>query len=289
MGTTIESVALVSGGRRGGALRLADRAARACLATAAVPAHDVDLLINAGLYRDRILGEPALAALIQEDVGINPEDPHVGGHGSFSFDVANGACGVLTGLQIADGFQRAGTVRRSLLVTSDADPGHHLAPDFPFKPAGGAVLCRTDRGERGVADIRWGTWPDDGEMWRATVGSDGGRNRLCIDIDDSFYDRAGTLAAKIAGETLDGAGIRASELSVVVAAPANLEFVHAFAEHSGIEPARVVTAVASGWHTVAFVAALERADADGLLTNNGLALFVCAGAGITAGACLYRT
>ena len=39
-------------------------------------AHDVDLLINAGIYRDRNLGEPAFAAMIQEDIGANPEDPH---------------------------------------------------------------------------------------------------------------------------------------------------------------------------------------------------------------------
>ena len=36
----------------------------------------MDLLINAGIYRDRNLGEPALAAMIQQDIGAHPEDPH---------------------------------------------------------------------------------------------------------------------------------------------------------------------------------------------------------------------
>jgi hypothetical protein len=48
------------------------------------------------IYRDRNLGEPALAALIQDDISANPEDPHKNAHGTFSFDVANGTCGVLT-------------------------------------------------------------------------------------------------------------------------------------------------------------------------------------------------
>ena len=93
---------------RKSALRLADAAAHGCLTDAAVLPADVDLLLNVGLYRDRNLGEPALAALIQEDVQINPEDPSPGGHGSFSFDVANGACGVLSAMQVADRFLRCG-------------------------------------------------------------------------------------------------------------------------------------------------------------------------------------
>jgi 3-oxoacyl-[acyl-carrier-protein] synthase-3 len=290
MGTTIEAVAVTSGGRhRPGALALTDRAARACLEAAAVSPSDVELLINAGLYRDRNLGEPALAALIQEDVGINAEDPHPGGHGSFSFDVANGACGVLTAMQIADRFLRAGTIERALLVTADADPGHHLAPGFPFAAAGGAVSCTHEPGERGLIDMRWGSWPDDGETWRATVGTDTGRNLLHIDVNDAFYERAGTAAAKIAVELLDSAGTLVTDISVVVAAPSQVDFVRALAAHSGIDDERVLTAPSSGLHTVAFVSALDRAWDEGLLTRNGMALFVCAGAGITTGAALYAT
>src|SRR6266511_4307348 len=109
MGTTIEAVAVASGRwpTRRSARKLADDAIRASVARAGVSAGDIDLLLNAGLYRDRILAEPALAALIQADVGANPEDFHLGRHGTFSFDVANGACGLLTALHIADGLLRA--------------------------------------------------------------------------------------------------------------------------------------------------------------------------------------
>lgn len=290
MGTTIDAVAVTRGGRHhAGALHLADRAAQACLAAAKVAPGDVDLLINAGLYRDRNLGEPALAALIQEDVGVNPEDPHPGGHGSFSFDVANGACGVLTALQIADRFLRAGTIGRALVVASDADPGHHLAQRFPFAASGGAVTCTYEPDDRGLIDVLWGTWPDGGESWRATVGTDTGRNQLRFDIDEGFYERAGIAAAKVAVELLDGSSTPVSELSVVVAAPAQYGFVRMFASHSGIDEERILVAPEADWHTSGFVGALATAHGEGLLTRNGAALFVCAGSGITAGAALYRT
>jgi 3-oxoacyl-[acyl-carrier-protein] synthase III len=100
MGTVIEQVSLTGGGwrTRHSALHLAVKAAKHCLHKAGRSAHDVDLLINAGIYRDRNLAEPALAAMIQEDIGANPEDPHQQAHGTFSFDVSNGSCGILTAL-----------------------------------------------------------------------------------------------------------------------------------------------------------------------------------------------
>jgi hypothetical protein len=44
-------------------------------------AEKVDVLVNAGLYHDRNLGEPALAPLIQDDLGANRDDPHAGAVG----------------------------------------------------------------------------------------------------------------------------------------------------------------------------------------------------------------
>ena len=88
MGTRIEAAsALTSHGlRKPTARRLADAAARTCLAHAGREPGDVDMLINAGIYREDNMGEPALAALIQEDIGANLGQPPIGGHGTFSFD-----------------------------------------------------------------------------------------------------------------------------------------------------------------------------------------------------------
>jgi 3-oxoacyl-[acyl-carrier-protein] synthase-3 len=292
MGTTIEEIRVVQAGPHShhDALWLADAAGKECLESAGVLPTDVDLLINAGLYRDRILGEPALASLVQEDIGINPEDPHQGGHGSFSFDVANGACGALTALQLADRFLQAGTIRKALIVSSDADPGHRLASSFPFRPAGGAVLCVHDTTRRGLlGHVHWTTVTDERHAWRATVGSDGGHNRLHIEMGPTFCDDAGVAAAKVAAEALAAGGLTPDDLAVVVAAPAYPTFVRSFTSHSDIDPERVITSGDERLHTVSLVAALDYAHANGLLTRNGIALLVCAGSGITAGAALYRS
>ena len=58
-----------------GALEAVDAAARSCLDRAGRTAGELDLLINAGVYHDKILSEPAFASLIQEDIGANLSHP----------------------------------------------------------------------------------------------------------------------------------------------------------------------------------------------------------------------
>ena len=75
MGTIIEATATAVAQQRSmapGALEAVDAAARSCLERADRTAGELDLLINAGVYHDKIISEPAFASLIQEDIGANP-------------------------------------------------------------------------------------------------------------------------------------------------------------------------------------------------------------------------
>jgi 3-oxoacyl-[acyl-carrier-protein] synthase-3 len=289
MGTTIDGIGLAEVGWRDrkSALRLANKAAEGALRDAGVTAEETDVLVNCGLYRDRNLGEPALAALIQEDVSANPEDPHPGGHGTFSFDVANGTCGPLTALQIVDRLGRAGTVRRSLIVASDADPGHGLAEDFPFAPAGAAVVCGWADGDRGLGEVTWMTSTDGGAAFRSTVGRHGGRNLLEIERNDTFADLAGALACKVATQAMDRGSVSLADVSTIVLAPGDPALARTFVERLGIADERVVVADPRT-HTASLLTALHAARHAGRLGTGALVLLVCASAGVTAGACTYR-
>lgn len=246
---------------------------------------DVDLLLNAGLYRDRNLGEPALAALIQEDVGSHPEDPHAGAHGTFSFDVANGACGVLSALQIADGFLQAGTIGHALIVASDADPGRHMAPGFPFAATGAAIVCRCDDEPSGLMGFSWERSTDD--SFHARVGFDGHRNLLRVEEQPHFADRAAVVAAKAGSSLLAGHGLRPSDIDLVVANPVTEPFLESLAAHLGCAPERVVTVEgAQRVHTAGLLVALAAAGEQDRLSDASRILLVSAGAGILAGAAL---
>jgi 3-oxoacyl-[acyl-carrier-protein] synthase-3 len=263
---------------------------------AGLTAGEIDLLLNAGLYHDRNLGEPALAALIQEDIGANPEDPHDGGHGTFSFDVANGSCGMLTGLQVADGFLEAGSIRHALVVASDANPGRRLAPGFPFAPAGAAIVCGWRPGDEGIQGFRFAHAPTgeagdvvvpDGGL-RATVAFDGGRNRLAIDETPDFAAVAGVWASEVASKLLADHGLVPSDIDLVVANPSTQEFLDALAAGLGVAAGVLAARTqASRIHTAGLGVALEPVITAHRHEPTTM-LLVSGGSGPTAGAALVR-
>ncbi|BBZ12780.1 3-oxoacyl-[acyl-carrier-protein] synthase III C-terminal domain-containing protein [Mycobacterium branderi] len=287
MGTVIERLD-VTGGRwrtRHSALRLTVSAARQCLQRAGRNADDVDLLVNAGIYRDRNLGEPALAALIQEDIGANPENPHAGAHGTFSFDIANGTCGVLTALQVVDGFLRSHTIDCALVVTGDADPGHGMSEHFPFSPAGAALLCGWSSNGDGLSQFHWANCPDEGETFRATVGLGDARNVLRFDGSPTAEQRIAAVAAEAARGCLTKSSLELDNIDAVVAAPALRGYRAALAAQLGLPLERITVAADEKVHTASLPAALHRIT--GRLPAGARVLLVAAGAGITAGAALY--
>lgn len=288
MGTVIDRVALKKGGwrTRRSALRLAVNTATDCLERAGRDPHDVDLLVNAGIYRDRNLGEPALAAMIQQDIGANPEDPHSGAHGTFSFDISNGTCGVLTALQIVDGFLKSHTIECALVVASDANPGHGLSADFPFSPAGAALLCNWTDGDCGLGRIHWINVPDDGESFNATVGLVDGRNVLRFSESDSKDEKFAAAAAQAIEVCLHESTLRLDEIDAIVAAPAQGAYRAALAGRLGVAVADITVAEDEGMHTASLAAAFDLAA--GRTRRGGRVLLVAAGAGITAGAGIYR-
>lgn len=288
MGTIIDQLEVARGGwrNRHSALHLAVAAARNCLDAAHRDADDLDLLVNAGIYRDRNLGEPALAALIQEDIGANPEDPHEQAHGTFSFDISNGACGILTGLQIVDGFLRSGSVTHALITASDADPGRGLSRDFPFSPVGAALLCNWADGDLGLGRVSWVSRPDGGATFRATVGSGDARNVLRFEESPDLDDRFAEAAAEAVRTCLHDAALATTDLDAVVAAPARPGYRAALAGRLGVRPEQIVLAEDANAHTASLAAGLKQVLTE--MPGAERILIVAAAAGITAGAALYR-
>ena len=288
MGTVIDHVALTQGRwrNRHSALHLAVRAAKNCLHDAGRDPHDVDLLVNAGIYRDRNLGEPALAAMIQQDIHANPENPRAHTHGTFSFDISNGTCGVLTALQIVDGFLTSRAIDCALVVASDADPGHGMSEGFPFSPAGAALLCSRTDDDYGLGRVHWVDNPDDCETFNATVSLIDGRNTLRFDASDAIDDRLTAAAGQAVDECLREAGLQIDEIHAIVAAPARPDYRAGLAALLGVPRERIIVADDENMHTASIAAALDAATQR--LQAGDRLLLVAAGSGIAAGAALYR-
>lgn len=291
MGTIIDRVAIAHPRWRGrhSALHLAIAAGKDCLQRAGRDPHELDLVVNAGIYRDRNLGEPALAALIQDDIGANPEDPHTGAHGTFSFDIANGACGVLTALQIVDGFLRSGAVRLALIVASDADPGHGMSERFPFSAAGAALLCRWTDEDYGLSPVSWSNAEEptgEAQSFTATVGFADSRNVLRFDRSDDMDERFAVAAASAVCACLEAESARLADVDMIVAAPARDGYRTLLSDKLGVPVDKIIVADDQHMHTAALATAFGR-QAETLPAGARI-LFIVAGAGTTGGAALYR-
>jgi 3-oxoacyl-[acyl-carrier-protein] synthase-3 len=293
MGTIIEATATATAEDRSpatGAVELADAAARACLERAGRSPDDVELLINAGVYLDRNISEPAIAALIQEDIGAHPEiEPGVG-QGTLSFDVRNGACGLLTGMYLVDELLASGTIRCGMVVAGDADPEPGISEGFGFAAAGGAVLLGRDDARPGLGAFRFDTFPELADefesniAWHETEPGEG-RNTLTVDIGERYPEHAVECAEETVRRLARDEGVDLAEVDLLVATASAPGFATALAERLGLTAARIASA-ADGLaraHTAAPALALGSAP----LAASRTALLVSAGAGITVVAALY--
>ncbi|MDH3199486.1 MAG: hypothetical protein OEM15_01200 [Myxococcales bacterium] len=309
-----------------GAIKLADDAARACLERAGRTAADIDFLINAGIYRDNNIGEPAVASIIQEDIGANPDPPLEGGHGTFSFDVVNGAVGVLTGIHILDGFLNSGAIDVGIVVTSDADPERGSNWDFPFGLVGSAgrvsrsgdsrfpfaafggavLLSRSEDENQGFSRFAFATFSEFKHLLKAEMsweegpiprvvadvvpGLEPGRNVLQVDQGEGYAARCAECALTSTGPFLESAGLNVKDIDLLVPSPTPAGFADTFSQALGM-PADRVALVDESFarvHTAGPIAALESSMRTGQFGDARNVLFVMVGAGITVGLALYH-
>ncbi len=303
MGTRIEAAATMAshGIRRPSARRLADAAARACLAHAGRQASDVDLLINTGVYREDHLGEPALAALIQQDIGANLGEPPVGGHGTFSFDVANGTCGVISAIQLQAGLLRSGVINLGLIVTSDVNPNPKEPGSALIRPTGGALLLGRDDSIAGFTDFHAETFPEfesllvSGLTWRPrrglrVPGRAAGHSEMLLCEQPGYLARCADCAEEATWRFLSRLGMSIDEIDLLVPAPSAPEFLDPVRARLRLPGDRVIFTAEDmdGAYTAGPVAALETAMKSGRLSEARNTLVLAVGAGITVALALYR-
>jgi 3-oxoacyl-[acyl-carrier-protein] synthase-3 len=283
-----------------GALGLCDATARACLDRAGFRADELDLLVHAGLYKERNLAEPAFASLVQEDIGANPgHPPRPGHHGTFSFDVMNGGCGALSALQLVDGFVGRGSARLAVVVAADVDPAPRTSHGFPFPPVGGAALLRHVDGGEGFTRFEQHTFAEHAELFEARVSFAPGRGwlfpmhghpRLEVREDPRFAGVCTAHAIDVARGFLDRAGLRVADVDLLIAGAYPRRFARDVAIGLGLGPRQLpeLDGELSGAHTAGPLAALATAIDGGMFARARNVLFVTAGAGITVAVALYR-
>jgi 3-oxoacyl-[acyl-carrier-protein] synthase-3 len=298
MGTLITSTAVSTDREVRSSIAHASTAANECLRRAGVRPEQVDLLINTGVYRDENMAEPAMAALVQKEVGMNLDyvkDPTP--HAGFSFDLMNGACGVLNAVQVAGAFLASGNAEHVLVVSSDAHPSNSTQPDpgFPYAAVGAAMLLeRSVDGPTGFGRVHTAMADDmsvdaaAGYIDMPNVGVHG-RERVTVRRD---ADHSRGLVEFAVAQARHHAGAEGLDLTRTLLVPSQPTPVFAadVARLLGIDAAAVVTVdtVDGDPHSSALTLAYHQAVASGQAARYPQVLFLAAGPGPTMACSIYR-
>ncbi len=261
-------------------------AGKQALARAGVAAEDVALVINTGIYRDQNMAEPSMAALIQKDLGMNPDYIKAGtGKDAFSLDLMNGGIGTLNAFQVANSFLEGGSVRYALILGADAHPSNKDVKEFPYATLGSAVLLGKGKdGKRGFQSFSFESesGPDHGRTGKALNRQMGitGRDHLHLATSADYVQRALAFSSQktkdfIAQHNIDKTKTR------IISSQLNQEFAQRLALGIGAEKEAALDIYGrfGDPHSASFAFGLDQLSKGKALNPGSELLFV----GITSG------
>ncbi|MEV0246686.1 hypothetical protein AB0H76_08875 [Nocardia sp. NPDC050712] len=293
MGVRIKATGTSRGAGTNSIVEHSGLAARNSLAQAGIQPEQVGVLINAGVFRDSNTVEPAVSALIQKAAGIGLDYHSKDDARTFSFDLMNGAIGVLNAVQVASSVLETGGVEHVLIVSGDTHPSLARSAadaEFPYATAGAALLLERTADAEGFGRVHTATAPGTPAVQSyvdtATMGTVG-RGLMTVEREPDFADRLLGVALEAALAALADQDL--SGLALIASTPTP-EFPKLLADALGIDQDAVRTPDLSDGdpHTAALPLAYDRAVTEGTLGGFTRVLFVAAGAGPSAAAVLYQ-
>ncbi|MEI7638841.1 MAG: 3-oxoacyl-[acyl-carrier-protein] synthase III C-terminal domain-containing protein [Syntrophus sp. (in: bacteria)] len=292
MGTKIDAVGLSTPGFfRRGSIDMEIKAAKDCLKSAQLDPNLLGILINAGIYRDRHIGEPAIATFIQRAIGAN--ELFTGDRTTFSFDLTNGGCGMLTGVMVVDGFLQSGMIDHGMVVTADTDPVPGESQGYNYTPAAAAVLLSRCEEGKGFIHFKTATearFIDDmkGRIeWRQHNRKM--KNILVMSQTEGFAQACAQFTLENLDAFLKETSLKMKDIDLIIPSQSPTGFLGELKKKKGMEEKLVdVTDELENVHTAGIGFALERARSSGRFAAAKNCLFLTVGAGITVSLALYR-
>ncbi|MGO9652718.1 amino acid adenylation domain-containing protein [Mycobacterium sp.] len=278
-----------SGPRR--AVDLAVQAATACLDHSGLDRASLGLIIHAGVYRDDFICEPAIAALVAGELGVNddlesPDDPK-----TLAFDVLNGALGFLNACHVATQMIGAGKAEHAMVVASEvenntADSGRPL---YGIAETGSAVILGRTDGTTGFGQFVFHHHPEYGRALSTYVQHRDGQSWLQIDRDPNLEAHYLDTIPAAVEELLKLEGLGRSEIALVFPPYLSAAGRAELAARIGIPSSRFVDVAAEAdLFTSSVPYALEHAWRHTRLSSGDVGLIVSVGSGLQVGCTTYR-
>jgi 3-oxoacyl-[acyl-carrier-protein] synthase-3 len=271
------------------------RAGSGCINAAGIEGAGIDLLVNVGVYRDDNINEPAIASLIQQKLGINLDSSNgQSGSSTFSFDLMNGACGLLYAAFVADALMQSNSVKTALIVSSDAHPSQKPDGVFPYHPAGGAILLqKAPQVGPGLRKIHFRTTDDGfrGIESYCDVSASGlfSRHDVTVMRRKDYIPRLRAFVDESIMTLVNDGSLDPQKLDLVISSQPGPGFAAGIAEAIGMPADTAVDTYGTygDTHTSALAIGYQKAMEAGLIKDGTRILLIGAGAGLTVACAEY--
>ena len=289
----IDSVGIAPAGQSvpESSIQLAVRAASACLDRSGLDRPELGLIIHAGVYRDDFLSEPAVAALVAGELGINDDLQSPDGHKTLAFDVLNGAVGFLNACHVAVAMLGAGKAAHAMVVASEIENNTPESgyPLTGISETGSAVLLSRSDGAAGFGRFVFRQHPEYGGALATYTQQHQGRTWLQIDRDPNLAALYLGCIRSAAKELLTLEGLDPADIAIVFPVHLSPAALDELAARIGIPRSRFIDlAVDADPFTSSLPYGLEHARRHGLARPGDIALIVAVGSGVQVGCTTYR-
>jgi amino acid adenylation domain-containing protein len=275
-------------------IQLAVDAAAACLDHSDLDRSALGLIIHAGVYRDDFLSEPAVAALVAGELGINDDAASADGPKTFAFDVLNGAVGFLNACHVAAGMIGAGKTGHAMVLASEVE-NNTPESGYPLNgisETGSAILLSPSDGAEGFGRFVFQNHPEYAGALATSTQQRDGRTWLQIDRDPNLANVYLSCVPSAVKELLALEGLEPADISMVFPPYLSPAVISELAARVDIPKSRFIELDDEGLVTDPFTSslpyALERARQRGLAQPGDIALIVAVGSGVQVGCTTYR-
>ena len=273
------------------AVDLAVQAAAACLDSSGLDKAALGLIIHAGIYRDDYICEPAIAALVAGELGINddietPDDPK-----TFAFDVLNGAVGFLNACHVAVHMIGAGKAEHAMVMASEVEnntpDGDH--PPIRTQRDGVGVDSRKHGGTAGFGQFVFHHRPENAEALATYIRHEDGHSWLQIDREPKLTTHYLDAIPAAVEELLKLEGLEPADIAAVFPPHLAAADLTEMARRINIPRARLVEVDADAdLFTSSVPYALDHALRHQQVKPGDIGLIVSVGSGVQVGCATYR-
>jgi amino acid adenylation domain-containing protein len=272
-------------------IHLAVQAATDCLERSDLNREELGLIIHTGIYRDDYLSEPAVAALVAGELGINDDVQPPDGPKTLAFDVLNGAVGFLNACHVAAGMIGAGKTGHAMVVASEIE-NNSPESGYPLNgisEMGSAVLLSRSDGAEGFGRFVFQHHPEYSGALATYTQQHQGRTWLQIDRDPDLSAIYLNCIRSAVKELLTLEGLDPTDIAIVLPPYLSPTALDELAARIGIPRSRFVDLDGgTDPFTSSVPYGLGHIRRQGLARPGDIALIVAVGSGVQVGCTTYR-